>query len=769
MRHNGAMSNHLYAQTPAVVEGADDTLDAGYLTVDVVVDAASLGYAVDDAAGVVDHPLVGFNLFPLVDTFARRGMAVRTLLVACPQAVVTIDEFSDPARGRAKVDQWREWLADQTEQLAVLHSVQFGSVPGAFDGVREVGVDDLVAWMALRCAGAIADDGDPAREAVVVVSSDTDMWHLSPEASPVRLFVAGAFTNGQIARLIGHAVPFIQLPASELAGYSTGNDELPKDEVSLVTGVKARASGVRQGIAEEDMLCVHTPPEGGTFQASSPLNRMAPARDSGTDDVLAAANTIVIADPYGLHLAARQAIGVGGLARPDAIRGMLLSMGWDWPVAVLAAVPDLSEPHLGTGVLPEELVAAWWDRDSELDELADEIDGDTDPLTQARRAELRVTQHGPGGTNPELRVTIKRLSTGMVTDLWRATRWSPGTNVVVVTEDPELSWLLAVLPIVSPEVTPPVRLGLHTRRLSVIDGPQGDPLKPGPVVVLTEQLAAQIVGAVDRSYARSLRVRLADLMGADVQVESRGVEPETGGLVVRLIPIDDEASAGSVSGEEAEAHLEAVDAVLHAGGGIIRGDVEHLATVVHQRGGVVRLRFDPTVPCAVPDIVIDAVDYDDDEVEAPREARVVAREGHRLWVDIDFDRVADFSVATGHDTTTYRPDDMVTVQLLAGGPRRWALTGPGIADSGPAEPHVLLRILKHEDGGARAVDPETDDTGWLEPLPGEDQVRDATNVIAVELGRLDDGTVQWMAVSSGLTHLDEMMDRYSGPQRAAST
>jgi hypothetical protein len=217
------------------------------------------------------------------------------------------------------------------------------------------------------------------------------------------------------------------------------------------------------------------------------------------------------------------------------------------------------------------------------------------------------------------------------------------------------------------------------------------------------------------------------------------------------------ASSGTVTGEAGESRIAEVDTVVHLAGGALRGDVEHLADAVSSRGGVVGLRFDPSLPCAVPEVVVDTGVHGDHEL---RQARVVIREGHRLWVDIDFDGVADFPVAAGHDTTPYRPDDVVTIQPVASRPGRWAMTGPGTPrqpDDDADDALALLEITEPGDGGASARDINTVDVGWVEPLPGEDEVRPARYLFAVAIERLDDGTMQWMAMSSGLDHLDDLL------------
>lgn len=771
--HNVSMINHQHAAFPeadpaAVTSLGDDRVQGRQLVVDVVVDASSLGHAVVDATGGRGSSISDYDLYPLIESVAHRGMTVRHISVSAPQAVMGGDGPDNPGWAGEVVNRWRQWANRQAGLLEEFPGVGFDVLPGGFDRNGEVGVDDLVAWCALQHAAHIADVGDPEHEAVVVVSADTDMWHLAADAAPVRLFVAGAFTPGQMSRLAVSGVPFVQLFAPDLVRLATGDDvgevaDADMDagsSLTLVSGVDAHAAGIRSGIEDGDVLCVYRPPNGGTFQASSPLNRLIDVQDSSDNDVLASANTVVVADPYGLHLATRRAIGVGGLATPQTIRGVLEPMGWDTPVAVLAVVPDLSAAHDGDGTLPDALVEAWWGRDAELDGLADELDGDGDGLTQSRRAELRVMQ-GVGSEDAVAKPTIKRLSTGMIADLWRTFRWAPQANVVVATEAPDIEWFLDVLPVVSPEVRRPVRLGLHSRRVTVVDPPGGVDLEPGPVVVLTEHLAAELVGVVDRPYARNLRDRLGDLVRSDVRVETRGVDPESGGLVVRLVPVggEQDVEGGSVTatGDSGERQLQAVETVLHAGGAGLRGDVEHLADVVERLGGAVGLRFDPSAPCAVPEVVVDAGGHDADH--QPRPARVVSREGHRLWVDVDFDGVADIGVTTGHDTTMYNPDDVVTIQPLNDHSRRWALVDPGASVVDRGEPHVVLRLVGPGDGGAWATDPNTGDNGWVEPLPGEDQVRSATHLLAVEVGRDDVGTVQWMAISSGLAHLDDMLGR----------
>lgn len=761
MRQNPLMSN--LSPSPALSGAVGNSATARDLVVDVVVDAASLASAIRDASGDLGRSLTGFNLAPLLKLLSCRHLAVRRVAVAFPVAVVAVGAASDRNRARRGVDEWQRWWQHQAEQFLAIDGVPLLALPGAFDGSQEIGVDDLVAWQALQWADAIGDAGDAAREAVVVISADTDMWDLQSVAGEVRMFVAGPFTAGQVRSLLDNDIPFLALHGEELAGLISGADSVEDQEISLVTGATAITLGIPpERVTDGELVLVRQPTVGGTFQVSSPLNRLPAPAPEGDDPVdghgaLNGANTVVVADPYGLHLAARRAIGVGGLASAESLRDVMGLLGWDAPTAVLAVVPDLSAGHDGSGALPPEVVEAWWERDAELDALADQIAGDS--RGEARRAELRVVQRNPGGALSSDLVSIKRMSTGMVAELWRATRLAPGAHVVILTEDANVEWFLQVLPLLGSGIPRPVRVGLHAQRVEIIDAPPDlVAAEPGPVVILTEHLAAELVGAIDRPYSRTLRDRLGNLVRGPVRVTPRGIDPETRGLIVRVVPAGDAPAPGAVSGEPAEECIAEVDTVVHLAGGALRGDVEHLAAVVASRGGVVGLRFDAGLPCAVPEVVVDTGDHAGDE---PREARVVVREGHRLWVDLDFDGIADIPIAVGHDTTSYRPDDVVTVQPVDGSPGRWAMTGPGATDQPGDDPHeslVLLEILGHGEGGAPARDINTGDTGWVEPLPGEHQVRPARYLFAVAVDRLDDGTMQWMAMSSGLAHLDEMLD-----------
>ena len=69
------------------------------------------------------------------------------------------------------------------------------------------------------------------------------------------------------------------------------------------------------------------------------------------------------------------------------------------------------------------------------------------------------------------------------------------------------------------------------------------------------------------------------------------------------------------------------------------------------------------------------------------------------------DGVADLAVSTGHDTTTYRTDDVVVLQRLDGAGAGWVLKDPGAATA--ARPDIAA---------------------------------------------------EWMAISTGLGHLDRMLD-----------
>jgi hypothetical protein len=715
---------------------------------DLVIDVASLGYSIGEAIAEDDGErpeLIRPDLVALVQAFEQRGIAVRSVHVALPLIPVRIGPDANEQRARLWAEQWASWAHEEASRLADHRGISLETLAGAIDGRGEVGVDEQVVWAALDLAALIADDGDLATEVVVVVSSDSDLWHLAEYAAPARLFIAGRFTPGRCDTLLRRGTPFLRLSDDALRCLAPSRTFPPHSVRRGRAADLLPAATVRRGLEPDDEVVVEDLPGGGTFLGSSSLQPASVAAVRADDGVLANARTVAVVDAYGIFLAVRRAIGVAELPDARQVRDLLALLGWDLPAATLFVLPDLSEYHASRSRLPDKLRAAWRRRDGDFDDLAGDIASDHDVLTQARRSELRPEDSD---------VTLKRMSTGLVAELWRAHRHAPDADLVILTEDPDVCWLLQNPPESArawPSIT---RVGVHPNRVEILGrGPIDGLGSPGQVVVLTEYLAAQLAGVIDHPFGRPLRDRLAGVVGRSVRVVPEGIDPETGGMEVSIL---DSARGldGSPSGSMAEAFVGAIRTLIHGVGGgsvapALLAEVESLGALPP-----VELHFDPRRTCSVPRLVVGSVAED---AEPTREATVVFREGYQLWVDLDFDGIADVAVPTGHDTTRYRVDDRVVVARVGVG-GSWAVHDPGPAGGLPidAAPQVLV-VESIGDGGGWARDLETGRRGWVEPLPGEPSLRLARHILAVRLNEESNGTDEWLAVSSGLNHLDRML------------
>lgn len=741
------MGDHLQASSGPVLVAAD-----------VVVDVASLGFAIGSALDGPDaRRLVHPHLPALVTALGRRGLQVRSLWVAVPVVPVRVGADANPDRAVGLVAGWERWLHEQTAALDSEFGLDLEVLAGATDGIGEVGVDELVAWTALELADGIGEAGDRGGDAVVVVSSDSDMWHLASLVGPAALVVAGGFRPQQRADLLASGRAFVAFSGPSLEAMAPQSESEPPEIVFRPVAEVVPAGELSGDTPLDGVVVVERLAGGLDFVGSSPRAAVVPIPSSGAggggahhggsgDDGVEGAHTIAVVDAYGLFRATQMAIGAADLPGPEEVRGLLAQFGWDSPIATLFVVPDLSAKVDGRDLRDEGRRHAWRTRDAELDALAAELDEDGDPLTQVRRSELRV-----GATS----VTHKRLSTGIVAELWRATRRGGGVEVVVLTEDRGVCWLLECAPRVLRSFPPVTRMGLHPSRVEPLAGAVSpEPSAPRQLVVLTEYLAAQLTGVLHRSFGRSLRDRLADAAGTDVRLEVHGIDAESGGLEVTVVA-SGEANDGERSSMTDGRALGELRTILHSGdGGQLAETLAASVDGLGSTGAVIELYFDHRRTCSAPEVVLRQPDHQQAET---REARVVQREGYRLWVDLDFDGIADLGIATGHDTTTYRVDETVVIQRAGSEGDRWVLRDPGPGVGAPEVHPVVLRLQSLGEGGAQAVDVESGRVGWVEPMPGQAAVDGADYLFAVEVPPSDGPGVEWIAVSSALRHLTAML------------
>lgn len=724
----------------------------------VVVDLGSLAHRVGEARGI---RYAEVDLVRLATLLGSHGVDITALTIAGPFLEARLGIGGDESQARRYVAEAAQWW---DRERAAWQDSSFGPVPlrrlmGGTTGTREVGVDVLVAAAALEAAGDIAVREASEDETVLICSHDSDLFHLHRVAAPVRLFVAGAFTPSERARLREQATPHIQLQSSAFAGVDRGSitgpltlgvrvERLGGDEATWPPGVRVGRPG--------DHVVVAT--DGGDAVArSTPLNRCvseAPPRR----EPLADARTVAAVDPYGLANAAVRSIGVARLPRAVAFQALVASLGWDHPVAVYATIPDLDPKRSHN--LATELKMAWRRRDADLDELADAMAADGDPMTQASRSLLQpdavATGHPDGTYERDLAAyAIKRMATGLIADVWLAATTNPEAQIVVCSDDPDLTWALDIARRAMPgsfgDIT---RIGIHARRYRVGAGPGPSTdvhPEPGSFVVLTDTETARLVGVHDAPFGRRLRHAVHRAVVNGNPWSPGMLDPETGARTVRTT-VELNGPSGSPDEHAIEAHL--------FGGDLAVARLEATSPgPTADEGGEISfdLAFDPHRPCAHPVLTTD------DPGNGSIEATVVAAGRGRLAVDINGNGAPDTEVDVAHDFTMHKAGTTIVVRRQDDG--GWCLVDPGHGPITTAEPEVV-EIVKNTDGGCVVSALEDGETGPADPVPGERHLDGEVGDLVFAV-RVDD-TPRWTALSTPMAHLRSLYAEGTGPPECIS-
>ena len=704
----------------------------------VVVDVASVAYAIRDATDGVEHP-IDPRLDRLVELIERMSFSVVGLRVALPLAAV---DGPGSHRGRAEefVERRYRWLVAERERVHAWaqrrnRAISLRALPGAFDGYREVAVDVVAALGALDAAADIVRRGRVHDQVVLVVSNDRDLQHLAAYASPVRLFSVGTYDGAARARLRAADIPHVALDPRELV-VTVGDAAFPGTPPS-------------RGTLTDEAVLTRRAPGGRVYAVSSPLDRDTQAGRRPPSEPLTESNTVAVVDPYGLAAAAVRAIGLACLPTAATVRALLADFGWPRPIAVYATVPDLRHdlPH----DLDPQVWAAWQRRDEELDDLARELDGDRDALTQVRRGVLepqrqqgrrtRDAVHRAGVEHDPVQRFTKQLSTGLAADLWLAATVAPDAQIVLCSDDCDLAWAQRVFSLVGiPNPDRVTRVGIHahsSRRVHVY-GVADDALDDAAYVILTEGLLAELVGVAAPSGPR-LRHLLHEAVARGADWEVDGIDPENGGIVVHAVPAGPEG--GPIRPER-------VVAILSAGALAVGDVIRKLGSCDDGPPTRLDLLFDHRSPCSMPMLQIARPDKE-------RGATVVERTD-ALLIDFDRDGRVDAAVSPGHDTAAYERGARVTIRRSADH-RSWVLADAGVPASAASEPVPAVDIvtvtgLKHGRFVARTADGAS---GTLLPPPGEGEspLPLGARVFAARL--TETAGTSWIALSTRLAFLDE--------------
>jgi len=774
---------------------------AAGLRATVVVDAASLSYAIRDARKRLNlrssldrngNPQPWLPIKPdlprLLEGLSRRGVHGDSLFVSIPTHVVRTSAHDQLELADDRVRGWRTWAERQIEAVRALRGEQTVNhveiLHGAFDGANEVGVDELAAWFALEAAGQILDGGEQDHRCVVIVSHDTDMHSLWTYAAPVRTFVASTFSAPELKKLRGLGkTPYISFDDEFMAGLDP-DQQIFVDQPPSLERLPADRTTIQatSGLATGDVVLIKRRENVPATVVSAALDKH-PGTVSGLIPVghLGESRTLAIVDSYGLYKVARRAIGVALLPRPDAVQSVLDHLHWPSPIAVHSIVPSLSEAHTPEDLLPEDLAAAWVIRHGELDSLASLHVNDDDVLTHAMRSSLRPVTDAhrrrevasAAGIDPRLTgdqltqlvrkgPATKQLATGMVAELWRAIRTNPDLWVVLVTEDVGVAWLLRMQATTDHRFRRVARIGLHRSQTRVMAIPTGVLAGTATTVVLTEWLAAELVGVLKRPFARQLRDGLADAIAAGVRPELVGVDPETGGYVVTIameatgIDEADGRDQSSFASEFLGDAIDILESILHPDAQIgldlsLSGILDELDDTTR----VIDLYFDRDNTCSFPQLRLGDASADS---QIDKHAVVIDRDSDHVGVDFDGDGLIDARVPTGHDTSSYPAGGKVVLRRLGDDNNgHWVLVDPGPDLDTIHDRHIdVLQVIDVHPDRVEVCRRADLLKGVLFAVPGGriPQLNVGSLVLGVKLAVNDDPqSAAWVALSTEVAHV----------------
>jgi hypothetical protein len=600
----------------------------------IVVDRMSVEHSLGE-----DGRRQRLSLLRLLRWFRASGLEPVEIAVAAAFVPAVRGVGGNPVVARKLVQNTIEWFDGQAREVAAEEqNVRVRPLWGAHNGQREVAVDLAVAAAALEAA---SDTGPNDVDLVVICSRDSDFHHLHRYARRVPILVAASFTKADRQILRKGRVPAIHIPTADGAQFAAA----ARGPVT--------SSLTQQERDGQEVLVDHT----ATVRSGS-LTRL--EDDPVTaGPALNACKTIAVVDPYGLFNLAVRSIGVGDLPNVDSVRSTLQDLGWDYPMGVLATIPDV---RLSRGnnqqkqvLAPGDIREAWILRDEGLDELAASFEHDDDPLTEARRAELRPERADHDTESPTDRdiaaASVKRLATGLLADLWLAVVAAPDADHVLIGEDPDLLAALELLPLCGIHTYDNVvRVGVHAGR-DRLELPPGLESPAPAFVLLADVQLAELTCVSDQVFGGRHRSLLHGALKAEVQVTAAGTDPETGAKVIHLL-VQFDADGDAVPEEHQIKSLlsrgvAAVDGVQI--GGLIQLEHEDLRLVMN---------FDRTSRCSHPVVM-----YQPQGQTDTHKAIVLSQEGNWITVDLNGDGIADTRVPIGHETLNFGIKSSVLISL----------------------------------------------------------------------------------------------------------
>jgi hypothetical protein len=648
----------------------------GAVAATVLIDVSSYAHAIGHLRGTRRARL---HLASVLEVLDELGLHPQRLAVSLALIPVTTGPQGSLAAARDIVARNQEWFDDESASC----TIPVVALPGAHDGVREIGVDDMVVAAALVEAARIRHDPDRASELLVVMSHDGDMDHLAGLAAPVPLVLAGSYDAAADRRMRRSGTPSLQLTDDQL------------DRCGSPPSSFSRERGAGAATRPSIPLPVSPVP--------------APA--------LPVRPTAAVVDAYGLACSAASALGLARLPSLGSIESSLRAHGEPGDEAsLLVTVPDVIVGRTPTTSLEQSRARAWRTRDRELDTLADELDHDGDPTTMVRRALLntagipthladRLDRSGPVRA-------AKRLATQLTADLVRLVLEDAAEHVIVMTDSPHVVWSQIMLP----ELLGATGTGTRVTRWGVNAAPivvHGDDdraqLPEADFMVFTEQRLAELT-RVGAHVGRSARQRL-DRLARDPDPERSswrvvGFDPEIDGLRLRNL---------------ADPQFE----VLLADGLVLGLDIgEQLSEFAEG----IELRFEPSAPASMPVLGVPSGDHGM-RADSYRSAQIVGRVGSQVTFDLDGDGTGDVRIEAGHDLRPVRRDAPAVLGRLTPDPRQacsWVFVS--VTDDSPRRQPTLVEVvgIGNTYPVVQPVAPAAEDPGPLFPPPHAPPVDVAT-------------------------------------------
>lgn len=663
-----------------------------------LIDVSSYAHAVGHLRGSRRARL---HLASVLEVLDEMGLHPQRIAVALALIPVTTGLQSSLAAARDIVARNQEWFDEESASCPI----PVVALPGAHDGVREIGVDDMVVAAALVEAARIRHDPDRTGELLVVMTHDGDMDHLAGLAAPVPLVLAGCYDSTADRRMRRSGTPSLQLTDEQLDRCGSPPRGTSRERS---TGTAIRPS-------------VPTP--------APPL----PVRP-----------TAAVVDAYGLACSAASALGLARLPSLGSIESSLRAHGEPGDEAsLLVTVPDVVVGRTPTTSLEQARARAWRTRDRELDTLADELDHDDDPTTIVRRALLntagipthladRLDRSGPVRA-------AKRLATQLTADLVRLVLEDAAEHVIVMTDSPHVVWSQIMLPHLlgaADTGTRVTRWGVHAAPIIVHRDDDRAHLPEADFMVFTEQRLAELT-RVGAHVGRSARQRL-DRVARDPGPERSswrvvGFDPEIDGLRLRSL-VDPQFE------------------VLLADGLVLGLDIGEQLTEFAEG---IELRFEPSAPASMPVLGVASGDHGT-RADDFRSAQIVGRVGSQVSFDLDGDGTGDVHIEVGHDLRPVRRDAPAVLGRLAPDPRQpgnWVFVS--VTDDSPRRQPTLVEVMGIGDDHpvVEPVIPANGGPGPLLPPPHSPPVDVAPGDRLWTVNTAGTGLAPtWVALSSPIRH-----------------